>query len=210
MPDPSAATVPKRRPGRPKHDGPSAKFLSRQEEIMTAAAKIFREKGYESGTLDDVGEALNLRGPTLYYYVKSKANLLYMIFQRTLDLGLADLDNLLCIDDPRERLAALIRHQVHIVAREADLFAVFFDHHPYLESQFEDEIRARERRYLNAFRQVVEAAAEAGVLRIGDAKYATRAIHTMTTYIYKWIRPGDDVNLVAENFVGLVLGPNPT
>lgn len=198
---------PKRRgPGRPKSDGPSPKFLARRNEIITAAAKVFREKGYDAGTLDDVGEATNLRGPTLYHYVDSKAHLLYLIFERTLDIGLADLDERLKIKDPAERLAALIRYQIEIVARESDLFAVFFDHHPRLEPQYEKEIRARERKYLNAFTSAVGAAAEAGVIEITDVIYATRAIHTMTTWIYKWIRPGDSTELLADNCISLILG----
>ena len=208
MPEPTKTEAPpKRGPGRPKNDGPSPKFLARTEEIVTAAAKIFREKGYDSGTLDDVGEALNLRGPTLYYYVESKAHLLYMIFQRALDVALADLDERLQIDDPRERLAALIRYQIETVAREADLFAVYFDHHPRLEARYEQEVRGKERRYLNTFREAVAAAAEAGVIEISDVNYATRAIHTMTTWIYKWVRPGDDIDLLADNCIALVLGP---
>ena len=198
---------PKRRgPGRPKSDGPSPKFLAKQEEIVTAAAKIFREKGYEAGTLDDVGEATGLRGPTLYYYVPSKSHLLYMIFQRGLDVGLANLDERLRIKDPRERLAALIRHQIEVVAKEPDLFAVFFDHRPGLEPEHRKEILARERKYLNGFTSAVAAAAEAGVIEITDVAYATRAIHTMTTWIYKWIRPGDNPDLLAENCISLILG----
>jgi AcrR family transcriptional regulator len=199
---------PKRRgPGRPKHDGPSPKFLARQAEIVTAAAKIFREKGYDAGTLDDVGEATGLRGPTLYYYVQSKAHLLYMIFSRTLDVALGELDERLRIEDPRQRLAALIRYQIETVAGEADLFAVFFDNHPRLDPQFEKEIRARERKYLDSFTAAVQAAADAGVIQITDVRYATRAIHTMTTWIYKWFRPGDSAALLAENCISLVLGP---
>jgi AcrR family transcriptional regulator len=168
---------------------------------------VFREKGYDRGTLEHVGEALNLRGPTLYYYVRSKGNLLYLIFQRGLDLGLTQLDELSKIDDPAERLAALIRHQILAVAREPDLFAVFFDNAPRLDKKYRAEIRARERKYLDGFRSAVEAAAQAGVIQVSDVTYAMRAIHTMTTWIYKWIRPGDDPELLADNCVALILGP---
>jgi AcrR family transcriptional regulator len=174
---------------------------------VAAAARVFREKGYDAGTLEDVGEATNLRGPTLYYYVQSKAHLLYLIFQRGLDVGLADLDERLRIEDPKERLAAFIRYQIEVVAKEPDLFAVFFDHRPRLDSQYDKEIRTRERRYLDAWNAAVRGAAEAGVIEVTDVTYATRAIHTMSTWFYKWLRPDDDIELLVENCISLILGP---
>ena len=122
---------------------------------------------------------------------------------------MAELDELLTIEDPRERLAALIRYQITVVAREPDLFAVFFDNAPRLEKKYRAEIRARERKYLDGFRSAVQGAVDAGVIQVSDVTYAMRAIHTMTTWIYKWIRPGDDPELLADNCIALILGPAP-
>lgn len=203
--------APKRRgPGRPRLEEPSPEYLARREDIVAAAATVFQEKGYDAGTLDDVADALDLRRASLYYYVRSKANLLHMIVQRALDVALAEFDQYLHIEDPVERLEALIRHQVTTVASDPTLFSVYYDHRPRLEPQFEEETRERERRVLATYRRAVEEAIAAGAIVEFDSRYVTEAILGMTIWPYKWFRPGrDDVQTLADCCVALVLGPRP-
>lgn len=51
----------------------------RRELIIRTAARIFANKGYENSSIDDVAEALDVSKPTIYYYLKSKENLLVEI-----------------------------------------------------------------------------------------------------------------------------------
>lgn len=203
--------APKRRGrGRPRLLEPSPEFRARQLEIIAAAAAVFHDKGYDAGTLDDVAVALDLRRATLYHYVRSKANLLHLIFERALDRALAELDEALKIDDPATRLEALIRHQAHTITRDPTLFTVFFDHRPRLEAEYEQAIRKRERRYLQAYRAAVEAAVAAGAIGNVDPRYATQAIFGMATWSYKWFHPArDDSGAFADVCVQLVLPRRP-
>ncbi|MEW6471032.1 MAG: TetR/AcrR family transcriptional regulator [Actinomycetota bacterium] len=203
--------VPKRRgPGRPRLLEPSLEYRARQEEIIAAAAAVFHDKGYDAGTLDDVAVALDLRRASLYHYVRSKAELLRLIFERALDRALGELDEALKIDDPGARLEALIRHQAHTVTRDPSLFSVFFDHRPRLQADYAEGIRKRERRYLDAYRAAVRAAVAAGAIGDVDARYATQAIFGMTTWSYKWFQAArDDPVAFADVCVELILGPRP-
>lgn len=197
----------KRRPGRPRLEAPSADYLERTEEIIAAAARVFHERGYDAGTLDDVAQALELRRASLYYYVRSKANLLNMLIERGLDIGLAEFDKLTQISDPTERLKALIRLHVRTVAGDPSLFSVFFDNRTRLEPQYESNIRAKERRYFNVLREAVVAAAEDGRVKFDtdDLRYATQAIFGMCTWCYKWFKPGvDDADRLADLCIALV------
>lgn len=212
MPSPPAASVdgqtPKRRgPGRPRLVEPSPGYRARQEEIIAAAAAVFHDKGYDAGTLDDVAVALDLRRASLYHYVRSKANLLHLIFERALDRALAELDEALKIEEPASRLEALIRHQARTITRDPSLFTVFFDHRPRLQAEYEQAIRKRERRYLGAYRAAVSAAVAAGAIGDVDPRYATQAIFGMTTWSYKWFHAGrDNPEAFADVCVHLILG----
>lgn len=57
-------------------------FTEKREALLMTAAKLFRERGYESTSLNDVADALNITKPTLYYYVKSKDQLVAEIVSR--------------------------------------------------------------------------------------------------------------------------------
>ncbi len=71
---------------------------ARREEIITAAEKIFFEKGLAQATMDEIAEAAELSKGTLYLYYKSKEDLyltvamkgseiMYGMFQQALGTG---------------------------------------------------------------------------------------------------------------------------
>lgn len=198
--------IPARRPGRPRHVEPSPEYRARLIEIVETAARVFRAKGYDAGSLDDVAAELDLRKASLYYYVRSKAELLYRVFDRAITTALASIESSLEIEDPRERLASLISHQAVSVAGEPSFFSVFFDQRPRLASDYEAEIRAKERHYLRVFADAVAAAVEQGELPGIDPRYGAQAILGMTSWSYKWFDPvRDDAEEFARTCVDLVL-----
>ncbi|MCL4423831.1 MAG: TetR/AcrR family transcriptional regulator [Actinobacteria bacterium] len=195
-----------RRPGRPKLTEPSPQHVQRLEEIVTTAAGVFRSKGYDAGTLEDVAAEMGLNKASLYHYVSSKAELLHRVFDRAITLALARLDELGHLDDPKERLAALISHQVRMIAEEPELFIVFFDNRPRLDETYEASIRAKEHRYLRIFAEAVSAASAAGCIPAVDSRLGAQALLGMTTWTYKWFDPArDNPELVAGTFIQLVL-----
>lgn len=197
----------RRRPGRPRLSGPSAGYVERRREIVETAARIFRDKGFDAGSLDDVAAELDLRKASLYYYIPSKAHLLYLIFDRAITLALRRLGAIGRIEDARLRLAALITHQVTIVAAEPSLFTVFFDHRPRLDDEYEDEIRDKERHYVRAYAEAVDAAMSAGVVPVLDPRHGAHAMMGMATWLYKWFDPArDDSAAFAAVCVELLLG----
>jgi AcrR family transcriptional regulator len=59
-------------------------YLARREEIVQAAAHVFRQRGFESATLSDVAKTLGTDRASLYYYVGSKEELLQEIVRDAL------------------------------------------------------------------------------------------------------------------------------
>lgn len=199
-----------RRRGRPRLTEPSAEYLRRRDEIIETAVQVFHESGYEAGSLDDVARAMDLRKASLYYYVDSKAQLLYLIFDRAISSALERLDELSAIEEPAQRLAAFVEHQVSMVADERSLFAVFFDSRPRLDASYEEQIRDKERRYYGRFVDAVRAAAAAGTIPPIDPRYGAQALLGMTSWTYKWYQPGEhDIAAVARDYVRLVLRTDP-
>jgi AcrR family transcriptional regulator len=175
-------------------------------EIVSTAAEVYRLKGYDAGSLDDVADALGLRKSSLYYYVQSKAELLYLICDRAITISLERAEECLKIEDPRERLAALIRHQAMVVAEEPSFFSVVFDRRPSLTSEREAEIRSKEHQYFELFSRAIADAVTAKVIPRIDARYGAEAILGMTSWAYKWYKPGrDDIDAFVRTCVSLVL-----
>lgn len=199
--------VVRRRPGRPKLTEPSPEYRQRLATIIDTATIVFHERGYDNGSLDDVAAALGLSKPSLYHYFRSKGQLLYFIFDRALTTALERLATLSGIADPRERLAALIAHQVRMVATDPTLFAVFFDSRPRLDDEYRDVIARKEREYVGRFGALVDGAVLDGTVGPGEARISAHVLIGMTSWTYKWFDPGrDDADMVARTMIRLVLG----
>lgn len=195
----------KRGRGRPRHEQPSEAYLAKQAEIIDVAIEVFRERGFEQGTLDDVATSLGTGRASLYHYVPSKAHLLYLIFDRAITTTLQTMDRLAAIADPGERLRALIRQQVHTIAANPGMFIVFFGDRPALEERYEAEIRPKERRLLRYLIEAVKAASEAGEISDVEPRMAAQALLGMTSWFHKWYDPTrDDPDAFADVCVQLV------
>lgn len=66
----------------------------KRHAIMRAAARLFRERGYERTRLTDVADALNISKPSLYYHLGDKEGILIAIQQFGLDQMLDGFDAL--------------------------------------------------------------------------------------------------------------------
>lgn len=197
----------RRKPGRPRLDGPSESYLQRLAAIVHTAAQVFQDHGYEAASLDQIAEGLELRKASLYYYVGSKAELLRMVFDHTLTLALERFEEIQAIADPRERLRALIEHQVYTLVEYPTYYAVFFDQRAHLSPEHSAMLREKEQAYLHVYRKAVTDAIDAGVLPAVDSWLGAQAILGMTSWIYKWFRPGiHDPEQFAETCVRLVMG----
>ena len=107
---------------------------------------------------------------------------------------------------PRDRLAALVRHQALLVVGDPSLFAVFFDQRSGLEAQDLAEIKQKERLYVRHFVVAVEAAMAAKVIPSGDPRVVANAIIGMTSWAYKWFDPArDSPETFADACVALII-----
>jgi AcrR family transcriptional regulator len=198
--------APPRKPGRPRNIEPSEEYRERLENIVSVASEVFRARGYDAGSLDDVAAALGMRKASLYYYVKKKSDLLRLVFDRAITVALTQVDTLAHITDPKDRLAALVRHQALLVVGDPSLFAVFFDQRAGLEKDDLADIRNKERRYVRHFVRAVDEAMKANVIPPGDPRVVAHAILGMTSWSYKWFDPRrDSVEAFADSCVALIV-----
>jgi AcrR family transcriptional regulator len=199
--------TPKRRPGRPRLEQPSPDYLRRREEIIDAAAKVFRVKGYEAGTLDDVAGALDMHPASLYHYIQSKSHLLSLVCARVINVILEALEEIRRIEDPSERMVGLVKCHVDAVIREQGVFKVFLDHQASLEKRDRAAMRTLERRYLAAVITTAEAAMEAGLLPHTDPYLSGQVLVGSLTWVYKWFDPKrHDAQAYADACVTLLFG----
>jgi AcrR family transcriptional regulator len=55
------------------------KITDRKTEIISVAAKLFKEKGYSAVTMRDIAQAMDIKAASLYNHIKSKQEILVLI-----------------------------------------------------------------------------------------------------------------------------------
>lgn len=101
--------------------------LSR-ESILHVAAEIFRQRGYRATNLQVVADVFGVRRPALYYYFKSKSDILVEIHNRLLEALLAQLDEITAGDMPANvQFAQVITGQIRLYAANIAELVVFIE-----------------------------------------------------------------------------------
>ncbi len=53
------------------------RFNAKRKAVIISAAKAFRKAGYHNTSMDEIAKSLNLSKPALYYYVRTKEEILF-------------------------------------------------------------------------------------------------------------------------------------
>src|SRR5262245_33636951 len=89
---------------------------SRHRVVLETAARLICEKGYEAASVQDIADACGLTKAGLYYYIRSKEDLLLEIQNYGMDIFEERvLLPVLTIADPVERLKACMEKNIFLV-----------------------------------------------------------------------------------------------
>jgi AcrR family transcriptional regulator len=187
---------------------------ARRVDILRAAARVFRERGFAAAGMRDIALAADLSPGNLYHYFRGKDELLFFCQDRTLDRLLAALVIARRVGRPiANRLRALAEAHVLCLLDEIEGSAAHFEVDA-LPRRLRAPIVAKRDRYEHGVRALVAAGIRAGALRQTDADVATRAFLGALNWTAHWFRadgpdlPSHVAQVVAEYAVAGLLAPD--
>ncbi|HEY3218446.1 MAG TPA: TetR/AcrR family transcriptional regulator [Candidatus Limnocylindria bacterium] len=163
---------------------------AREDEILAAAARVFREKGYHGASVQDIAESVGLLKGSLYHYIRSKEELLARLFEGALQETVRELDEIASRPaSATERLRSMVRAYALSVTANLDSVGIYLREWRSLPSPELARVRARRRAMRSLFESVIAEGSRRREFAAGDAKIATLAILGMVNWIYEWYRP---------------------
>lgn len=94
--------------------------------VEDAAIRLFYRHGYTAVTVDDIGAAAGITGPSVYHYVSSKSELLVDVMARAVGLVAGGARTALSQGGTTDdRLRALVRSYCRVAASNRELFGVY-------------------------------------------------------------------------------------
>jgi len=170
--------------------------------ILRAAAGVFRARGFAETGMREIAAAADLSPGNLYYYFKSKADILYFCQEHSVGRMLdttRDLERSRLA--PADALRRVIAAHLRCTLDELDGAAA----HTEVESlpaALRERIVAQRDRYERAVRAIVARGVRGGAFVKTDATLATRAILGALNWTTRWYRPGgkQKPEQIAETF----------
>jgi TetR/AcrR family transcriptional regulator, cholesterol catabolism regulator len=166
--------------------GESTKNI-RRDQIISAAAELFRKKGYDASSMRDIANSLNIEAASLYHHIKSKEEILDII---CFDMAKKFLAAIAEVNDiyfnAEEKLRKAILHHVQIITEDIDKSAVFLREWRSLpEKPLADFMQLRNH-YENEFTHIIDNGIHEDIFDAVDKKFAVLSILSSVNWINEW------------------------
>jgi AcrR family transcriptional regulator len=180
----------------------SREYRERRRELVTAAAAVFREKGYAASTLNEIAARVGADRASLYYYVGGKEELFREAVRGVVESNLAEVARIMASNAGPDRKLRLIVNT---------LIASYEQHYPHMYVYIQEEMRkvgdedsewAREMRvFTREFEAstigLVKECIQAGIFRSDvRADLAINALYGMLNWTHRWFVPSPELSAV--------------
>ena len=188
----------------------TAQHDAKRTAILSQAAKLFNYQGSRTTTLKDIAEALGLTKTSLYYYVRTKEELIYQCYMATLDHHHATLDNI----DARhsgamERASAFfLQHFENWLAAQegkAPHMAILLEI-AALKAPHRHDVEARYIAMFKRLREYIRQGIAEGSMRQCDPTSTTRALLSSVDWTFSWLHrvPADQIRATAQDAMDIL------
>ncbi len=190
---------------------PSAKRAMQRElkrqAVLQTAAQLFNERGFHATSLDDIAERLHVTKPTLYYYVKSKDDILLECVRAALGLMQEGIDEVRRNGGRAlDQLIACMRSYAGIVCEDFGMCVIRIGEDP-LPAPLRKELRRLKAGIDQEFRRLIAEGIEEGSIAPCDPKMAAFMLAGGLSWIGRWYRRDGDFTpeQIADQSIALLL-----
>lgn len=137
----------------------------RREQLVAAAIRVFEEKGFHNTTVRDIGRAAALTQGTIYNYVRSKEDILYLVCDRIVTEYIDSLQDAITsqgdlVGGARSALRSIA--EIMVEHRKGILMLYHESHNLDLESR--RSIVSRVDEFISSFERLLQEVADAHAL----------------------------------------------
>ena len=169
----------------------------RKNQILDAAMVVFARSGFHEARMDDIVQESGLSKGTLYWYFKSKEEIITAISQRLFATDIESVESLLRAEGTvSERLQQLMRDRVQGLQEMAGVVAILVEF--YAAALHQDGVRQLIQAYFQNFHDLlvtlIQQGIERGEFRPVDALAAATALDAVFEgLIVRWLIDPDAV-----------------
>lgn len=165
-------------------------------KLLQAAAHLFSSRGFDRTTVRDLGAAVGIQSGSIFHHFRSKDDILRAVMEETIHYNLALMRAALVgLDDPRQRLRALIRCELQaILGVSGEAMSVLVYEWRSLSEEGQQMILGLRDIYESLWLDVLQQASDKGLIRI-EPFILRRLLTGALSWTITWFRPDGSLTL---------------
>lgn len=171
----------------------------RKTQILDAATKVFSRMGLYQARMDDIVAESGLSKGALYWYFKSKDEIITAILESLFNREMTELQGLLEIEGPvSERLLEFTRHTAAEIKMMTHLAPILYEFYAlaFRNKAVRKALQADLRRYLTLTGPLIQQGIDRGEFRPIDARLGANALAAIIEgTLLLWVFDPDSIDL---------------
>jgi TetR/AcrR family transcriptional regulator len=204
----AAKAAPKKRSTAPRRwnnlvKSQDEQYQLKRQAVIAEASRAFGHRGYQNVSLDDIAKSLNVTKPALYYYFKSKQELLFECHNLSMELGDKALEKAEATGKSGlEKLQKFVSIYIQDFASELGASAVLHEYSAMTPSD-RKRITTRRREFDRRLRNLIQEGIDDKTIADCDPKLAVFWFMGAITTIPRWYSLDGSLSAIeiAEAFV---------
>ena len=181
---------------------------AREEELLQAATRLFKEKGYRSTSMQDLADALGVQKASLYYYIRSKEDLLRRLLEHAFSLVQSRIDEIYATDlSPTDKLRLALRNHAVTMMDNLNLVSVYLHEYRNLPPRRLKQVLGVRKHYEQVLAQIMQDGIASGEFRPVNVKMTVYGLLGMLNWTHQWYSPTGELSSqeIADVLVDLAL-----
>jgi AcrR family transcriptional regulator len=155
--------------------------------ILDEAKKSFSQKGYRATTLEDLTKKFGTSKPSIYYYFKSKNEILSELHSIAFSQLSAGSKKILSSSDTiREKVRKILKNHATVTANNVEITKIFFQEQAEIPKRLRDNIRNKRKEYTDEIIELYREGMREGSFKEMDPRIASYLIIGSCNWISKW------------------------
>jgi len=156
----------------------------RQQQISKAALKLFAQKGYHNTTVRDIAGLSNISTGSIYDYIKSKEDILFLVSQDFFTNLNKEVEKALRgLKDPLMKIKAAVEAALTVIDNFQEYVLITYRESKYFKKQDLIGIFQQEAFFMEIFLKIIEEGNQKGVFRVREPMIVA---NLLTLMIHCW------------------------
>lgn len=175
----------------PRNGGRTPQYDERFAEILTTAAQVIADEGYEKASMRKIASRAGVSIAGLYYYFESKEEVLYLIQSYTFDSLVKNLKERLDAggeDSAEARIRLVVENHLDHFLKNMPELKVCARELESLKGDAYKKVLEKRREYYLITREIIDELSEGSQQQL-DSDMAALALFGMLNWVYMWYNP---------------------